>query len=144
LTLVPIGAEAIVQVAGFDLSGKKRADLRYALHRSEKNGVRFVFGPAPSLVAEHAEELHRVSGKWLESHNSPELGYSLGTLATLADPHILVRLAFGGAGRLHAFVRWLPVPMRGAWTLDLIPRGPRGGCGVRAAPAGPATRGRRP
>ena len=130
LTLVPIGAEAIVQVAGFDLSGKKRADLRYALHRSEKNGVRFVFGPAPSLVAEHAEELHRVSGKWLESHNSPELGYSLGTLATLADPDIVVGLAFGGDGRLDAFVSWLPVPMRRAWTLDLMRRSPDGSYGV--------------
>jgi phosphatidylglycerol lysyltransferase len=130
LTLVPIGAEAIVQVANFDLSGKKRADLRHAVHRSQKSGVRFVFGPAESVAAEHHEELHRVSGSWLQSHHSPELGYSLGTLATLSDPDILVGLAFGADGRLEAFVSWLPVPMRKAWTLDLMRRRPDSTYGV--------------
>src|SRR5438552_4114999 len=120
LTLVPIGAEAIVQVDSFDLRGNKRADLRYAVHRCQKSGVRFVFGDAPSVTAEHQEELHGVSGSWLQSHHSPELGYSLGTLTTLSDPDILVGLAFGAEGRLEAFVSWLPVPARQAWTLDLM------------------------
>ncbi|TMB93536.1 MAG: DUF2156 domain-containing protein, partial [Chloroflexi bacterium] len=42
LTLVTIGAEALLRPADFTLGGKKRADLRYALHRNEKAGVRFV------------------------------------------------------------------------------------------------------
>ena len=130
LTLVPIGAEAIVQVDSFDLRGNKRADLRYAVHRCQKSGVRFVFGDAPSVTAEHQEELHGVSGSWLQSHHSPELGYSLGTLTTLSDPDILVGLAFGAEGRLEAFVSWLPVPARQAWTLDLMRRRPDSTYGV--------------
>ena len=88
LSLVPIGAEALLRPASFRLRGKERADLRYALNRCEKAGVHFVFGLGPEIVTEHAEQLQGVSGRWLQSHHSPELGYSLGTLATLDDPDI--------------------------------------------------------
>ena len=124
LTLVPIGAEAILQVATFNLTGKRRADLRYAIHRSERTGVHFVFGAGPAILGQHREQLQEVSGGWLHDHRSPELGYSLGTLATLDDPDIRVALAFGATGRLEGFVSWLPVPMRNAWTLDLMRRRP--------------------
>jgi len=130
LTLVPIGAEAILQPATFELTGKKRADLRYAIHRCEKAGVRCVFAPGPEVAAEHAEQVRAVSGRWLQSRHSPELGYSLGTLATLADPDIVVGLGFGGDGRLESFVSWLPVPARKAWTLDLVRRRPDSTYGV--------------
>lgn len=130
LTLVPIGSEALLQPASFGLGGKKRADLRYAVHRCQKEGVHFVFAAGPQVVAEHAEQLRGVSGEWLESHRSPELGYSLGTLATLSDPDIVVGLAFAADGRLEAFVSWLPVPARQAWTLDLMRRRPDSTYGV--------------
>ncbi len=130
LTLVPIGSEAILRPATFDLTGKRRADLRYAIHRSERTGVRFVFGTGPAVLAEHRQQLRAVSGGWLENHRSPELAYSLGTLATLDDPDITVGLAFGAAGRLEGFVSWLPVPARNAWTLDLMRRRPDAEYGV--------------
>lgn len=92
--------------------------------------MRFVFAPGPEVAAEHAEQLEGVSGKWLQSRHSPELGYSLGTLATLSDPDIVVGLAFDADGRLEAFVTWLPVPARKAWTLDLMRRRPDSAYGV--------------
>ncbi len=130
LTLLPIGSEAILQTSKFELGGRKRADLRYALHRTEKAGVRFVFGPALSLAEAHAEELRGVSERWLHGQRSPELGYSLGTLSTLSDTDITMGLAFGRDGRLEAFVSWLPVPARKAWTLDLMRRRPDSTYGV--------------
>ena len=130
LTLVPIGAEAILQVAPFNLAGKRRADLRYAIHRSERTGVHFVFGAGPAILGNHREQLQEVSGGWLHDHRSPELGYSLGTLTTLDDPDIRVALACGATGRLEGFVSWLPVPMRNAWTLDLMRRRPDAAYGV--------------
>jgi phosphatidylglycerol lysyltransferase len=130
LTLVPIGAEALVDATRFDVAGRKRADLRYALNRAEKAGLRFVFGAAPELSAEHREQLREVSGSWLASHRSPELGYSLGTLSTLNDPDITLGLALGRDSRLEAFVTWLPVPARRAWTLDLMRRRPHSEYGV--------------
>ncbi len=130
LTLAPIGAEAILQVATFNLTGKRRADLRYAIHRSERTGVHFVFGAGPAILGQHREQLQEVSGGWLHNHRSPELGYSLGTLTTLDDPDIRVALAFGATGRLEGFVSWLPVPMRNAWTMDLMRRRPDAAYGV--------------
>ncbi len=130
LTLVPIGAEAMIEPASFGLSGKRRADLRYAVHRCEREGVRITFAPGASVLAEHGHQLHEVSESWLQSHHSPELGYSLGTLATLSDPDIVVGLATSPAGRLEGFVSWLPVPARNAWTLDLMRRRPEATYGV--------------
>lgn len=133
MALVPIGSEALVRTAGFDLRGRARADLRYAVHRCERSGVRFAFAPGPEVLAQYGPELQAVSGRWLESHHAPELGYSLGTLATLSDPDIVVGLAISAEERIEAFVSWLPVPVRNGWTLDLMRRRPDAVYGVMEA-----------
>ena len=130
MTLVPIGAEAILDTSRFSLSGRKHADIRYAVNRCERSGINCVFGPAPAMTALHGDQLRRLSWSWLRAHNSPELGYSLGTMSTLSDADIMVGLAFAADGQLEAFVSWLPVPMRQAWTLDLMRRRPHGAYGV--------------
>jgi phosphatidylglycerol lysyltransferase len=132
-TLIPIGSEALIQTQTFALEGKPRRDLRYAVKRSEKEGLRFTFMAGPAALAAHSHELHVVSGTWLQSRRGPELSYSLGTLSTLTDPDITVGLAFGANGRLEAFVSWLPVPARKAWTLDLMRRRPDSTYGVMEA-----------
>ena len=123
-TLVPIGSEALIPTRTFALEGKERRGLRYAVKRSEKEGVRFCFMTGPEALAAYSQQLHAVSGTWLQSRRGPELSYSLGTLSTLTDPDITVGLAFAAAGRLEAFVSWLPVPARKGWTLDLMRRRP--------------------
>jgi phosphatidylglycerol lysyltransferase len=123
-TLVPIGAEALIQTQVFSLEGRDRRDLRYAVKRCEKQGVQFSFVSGPEALAAHTDELQAVSGKWLQSRRGPELGYSLGSLDTLTDPDITVGLATSAAGRIEAFVSWLPVPARKGWTLDLMRRRP--------------------
>jgi phosphatidylglycerol lysyltransferase len=133
MTLVPVGSEALIRPSEFQLAGKSRADLRYAVRRSEREGVTISFATGPEVLARHAEQLRAVSGRWLQSRRSPELGYSLGTLATLTDPDIVVGLAFDSGGVLEAFVSWLPVPARKAWTLDLMRRKPGSTYGVMEA-----------
>jgi phosphatidylglycerol lysyltransferase len=133
MTLVPVGSEALIHTADFQLAGKARADLRYAVRRSEREGVSISFAPGPEVLSQHAEQLRAVSGRWLQSRRGPELGYSLGTLATLTDPDIVVGLAFNASGTLDAFVSWLPVPARNAWTLDLMRRRPDSTYGVMEA-----------
>jgi phosphatidylglycerol lysyltransferase len=133
MTLVPVGSEALIRPPDFQLSGKSGADLRYAVRRSEREGVTISFATGPEVVAQHSEQLRAVSGRWLHSRRSPELGYSLGTLATLTDPDIVVGMAFKPGGVLDAFVSWLPVPARNAWTLDLMRRRPDSTYGVMEA-----------
>ncbi|HKC20603.1 MAG TPA: phosphatidylglycerol lysyltransferase domain-containing protein [Candidatus Dormibacteraeota bacterium] len=130
MSVVAMGSEAIIDTSKFNVSGRKKADVRYAVHRSEKHGIHFAFGPASAMAAEHSAQVRAVSGSWLRMHRSPELAYSLGTLASLADDDIVVGLAFAADGSLEAFVSWLPVPMRRAWTLDLMRRRPGGAYGV--------------
>lgn len=130
MSLVAMGSEAILDTSSFTLSGRKRADIRYALHRSEKRDIKFVFGSAPDMAAQYGEQLRVVSGSWLHMHRSPELAYSLGTLSTLGDPDIVLGLAIAPDERLEAFVSWLPVPLRRAWTLDLMRRRPDSTYGV--------------
>jgi phosphatidylglycerol lysyltransferase len=123
-TLVPIGSEALVQTQTFGLQGKERRDLRYAVKRCDKEGVRITFLSGPDAMAVHSQQLHELSARWLQRRRGPELSYSLGTLSTLTDPDITVGLAFAPEGRLEAFVSWLPVPARKGWTLDLMRRRP--------------------
>jgi phosphatidylglycerol lysyltransferase len=131
--LVPIGSEALLHPQAFRLQGNERADLRYATKRCEKQGVRFAFMSGPEALAAHSEQLREVSEMWLRSHHGPELRYSLGTLSTLSDRDITTGLAFAANGRLEAFVSWLPVPVRSAWTLDLMRRRPDAAYGVMEA-----------
>jgi phosphatidylglycerol lysyltransferase len=129
-TLVPIGSEALVQTQTFGLQGKERRDLRYAVKRCDKEGVLITFLSGPDAMAAHSQQLHELSARWLQRRRGPELSYSLGTLSTLTDPDITVGLAFAPEGRLEAFVSWLPVPARKAWTLDLMRRRPDSVYGV--------------
>jgi phosphatidylglycerol lysyltransferase len=130
LTLVPIGAEAVIPTSTFTLSGKDRANLRQHLHRCEREGVRITFMPGPRAWAQYADQMREVSGAWLDTRRSPELGFSLGTLNTVLDPDITAALAIAANGRLEAFVTWLPVPLRKSWTLDLMRRRPDSVSGV--------------
>jgi phosphatidylglycerol lysyltransferase len=127
---VPIGSDAIVETHSFSLEGKNRAALRQAVHRGEREGVRCEFREAPKAWDTARADLLEVSRSWLGRGRGPELGFSLGTLATLRDPAITVGLAYDGAHRLQAFVSWLPVPGRQGWTLDLIRRRPDSPPGV--------------
>jgi phosphatidylglycerol lysyltransferase len=132
-SLVPIGSEAVIQTQTFGLQGRERHDLRYALKRCEKEGVRFAFMSGPEALEAYMAQLHEVSGTWLQSRRGPELNYSLGTIATLTDTDITVGLAFTAGGRLDAFVSWLPVPAQKGWTLDLMRRLPDSTYGVMEA-----------
>jgi lysylphosphatidylglycerol synthetase-like protein (DUF2156 family) len=128
-TLINVGSDAIVRTDAFGMQGKRRASIRYAVHHCERLGVGFRFLPAPVALQELQEQILDVSGAWLGG-KGPELGFSLGSLESLRDPDIKVGLAIDGQGLLHGFVSWLPVPARGAWTLDLMRRRPDGAPGV--------------
>jgi len=133
MTAVPIGSEALIEPSAFTLSGKDKRDLRYAVRRCERAGIRIAFMSGPEAWSALEHELRAVSGRWLRSRGGEELRYSLGTLATLRDPQITVGVAVSATGRLEAFVSWLPVLARGGWTLDLMRRRPDSEYGVMEA-----------
>ncbi len=131
--LVQIGSEALVNVASFSLSGRRRADVRHAVTRCAREGVTLRFLPGPRALDEIGEEMSQLSGTWLRAGKGREISFGLGTLATLHDPEITAGLAIDADGDLLAFVSWLPVPRRQGWTLDLMRRRPDAVPGVMEA-----------
>lgn len=122
--LVPVGSDAVIRPAGFQLAGREKADLRYAVRRCERDAVRFEFLPGLEAWERHSDQLWAVSASWLRNGKGPEMRFSLGTLDTIRDPATTAGLAFAAGGELLGFVTWLPVPARRGWTLDLMRRRP--------------------
>lgn len=79
LTLIKIGEEAKVPLSSFSLEGSAGKDFRYSVKRmEEKEGYHFEIIP-PEDVAGHAEELKSISDAWLETKNTKEKGFSMGS-----------------------------------------------------------------
>ena len=78
LKLMKLGEEACINLETFGLEGPRRANLRYALKRGERDGLSVeVFGPAevPALLP----VLSEVSDAWLNGRQAREKGFSVAT-----------------------------------------------------------------
>lgn len=76
-SLFKLGETAYVDVAAFSLSGKQNDQLRHAVNRARRAGLRMEL-LQPPLSAEHAAQLRAISDAWLASRGSAEKGFSLG------------------------------------------------------------------
>ncbi|WP_206957156.1 bifunctional lysylphosphatidylglycerol flippase/synthetase MprF [Trinickia acidisoli] len=84
LTLMKLGEEARLSLDGFDLSGPKRAALRYSLRRAERDGCTAEVIDADA-VPEHLDLLRGISDSWLESRAGREKSFSV---AAFSDPYL--------------------------------------------------------
>jgi len=118
LTTFKLGEEAIVNLRGFSLEGKARADLRQARRRGEREGARFEVVPkldVPALLP----ELRRVSDAWLDDKHTREKGFALGRFDEryLAEfPCAVVRIG----GELVAFANLWSSSDRDELSVDLM------------------------
>ena len=113
-----IGEEAMIDTAGFDLSGKKGYGFRQTLKKYETLEARFEV-IAPDALDAHMPRLKVVSDSWLESKNAKEKRYSLGSF----DPDYMrltpVAVVCIG-GEIMAFANLWPLQSRTVLTLDLM------------------------
>lgn len=122
-----IGEEAMVDTAGFDLSGKKGYGFRQTLRKYETLAARFEVIP-PDALEPHMARLRAVSDAWLDSKNAREKRYSLGSF----DPDYmrLTPVAVVWIGdEIMAFANLWPLQSRTVLTLDLMryhPQSPHG------------------
>ncbi len=86
LTVLRIGEEARVPLAGFDLEGHGRKWLRHVSRRLGAEGWQFAI-LEPGDVPGRMPELERISRAWLAGKNTREKGFSLGVF----DPSYLAR-----------------------------------------------------
>jgi phosphatidylglycerol lysyltransferase len=79
LILLKLGEEARVDLDSFDLEKPgKMKKLRQTRRNVEKEGFTFDVIPAPA-VSDHLPELRSVSDAWLNTRNTREKGFSLGS-----------------------------------------------------------------
>jgi len=80
LSLMKVGEEARVPLAGFSLEGSARAALRQAHRRAQRAGLSFDVLPS-AAVAPLMPQLRSISDYWLEEKATAEKGFSLGSFS---------------------------------------------------------------
>jgi phosphatidylglycerol lysyltransferase len=118
LTLLKIGEEATVPLAGFSLDGGARRGLRRARREVEKEGGTFDVAP-PKEVPALMPELRRISDAWLAAKSTREKGFSLGFFDEAYLAHFPVALVRVG-GRIVAFANVWPGAPGGTVSVDLM------------------------
>ena len=119
-----IGEDARVELAGFGLDGPRRAPLRHAHTRGQRDGAVFEVLP-PGGFDSLAGELQAVSNTWMARHQGEEKGFSLGRF----DPAYLRRFPIAVVrreGRVVAFANLWPTPDRRVLAVDLMRYDPDG------------------
>lgn len=125
LRALKVGEDALIDLPAFTLSGKRFQDLRTALNKMGKRGVRCdemaPGDPDPDTLAQMAD----VSEQWLRGHRGQEKTFALGQFAPgsgcFRDSRVF--LARDADGLILAFVTFVPI-FGGApgWGLDLMRR----------------------
>lgn len=125
-SITPVAEEAVIDLAGFSTSGKRRQDLRTAANRAARDGVDALWGTYRGLPDDLRRAVDALSGDWADAKALPEMGFTLGGLRELDDPEVRMLLAVDAAGRVHGVTSWLPVFRDGRLvgrTLDVMRRG---------------------
>jgi lysylphosphatidylglycerol synthetase-like protein (DUF2156 family) len=130
---VAVAQETRLAVRELEFKGKEWQNVRTALNRAAKLGVKAVWGSYDSLPAALRSKLSEVSEEWAAGKTVPEMGFTLGGVDELNDPEVLCCLAVDGDGTVHGVTSWLPVYDDGilvSRTLDVMRRGAEGFPGV--------------
>lgn len=122
---VAVAQETRLAVRELEFKGKEWQNVRTALNRAAKTGVRAVWGRYSGLPAPLRAQLSEVSEEWAARKPVPEMGFTLGSIDELDDDEVLCCLAVDAEGRVQGVTSWLPVFDGGrlvSWTLDFMRR----------------------
>ncbi|HJV99368.1 MAG TPA: DUF2156 domain-containing protein [Arthrobacter sp.] len=130
---VAVAQETRLAIRELEFRGKEWQNVRTALNRAAKMGVKAVWGTYHGLPPLLRSQLSEVSEEWAAGKSIPEMGFTLGGLDELMDDEVLCCLAVDGDGTVHGVTSWLPVYDGGrlvSRTLDFMRRGAEGFPGV--------------
>lgn len=130
---VEVAQETRLRIRELEFKGKDWQNVRTAVNRARKLGVRAEWGRYVALSSQRRSQLHVLAEEWSARKTLPDMGFTLGGLDELADPEVLLCLAVDDDGTLHGATSWLPVYREGrvvSWTLDFMRRSPDGFPGV--------------
>lgn len=130
---VSVAQETRLALRDLEFKGKEWQNVRTALNRAAKIGVKAVWGTYHGLPQELRARLSEVSEEWAAGKSVPEMGFTLGGIDELMDDEVLCCLAVDGEGTVHGVTSWLPVYDDGkvvSRTLDVMRRAAEGFPGV--------------
>ena len=124
-TTIRVAEEAVIDLPGLAFTGKKFQDVRTALNRAAKEGIRAEWTTFPSAPEGIRDQVRAISTAWAGDKALPEMGFTLGSLAEIDDEDTRLLLAIDEDGTVHAVTSWLPVFEEGeliGLTLDVMRR----------------------
>ena len=118
-----IGEEAFIDLAGFSLAGKARANVRHSATRAERDGLTVIHYAASDRTQAIDDDLRAINDAWLATKHGPELGFTLGRLDLDVLDRCEMYLALDANGSAVAFTTWMPYAGGSCAVLDLMRRG---------------------
>lgn len=123
---VQVAEDNLIDLPQLEFTGKKWQNIRTALNKAPKEGIRFEMLTLSEQSWRLVEQVQHLSEEWLGDKKLPEMGFTLGGLDEALDPEVKVGLALDQDGVIHGVTSWLPVHGGDdeiiGWTLDLMRR----------------------
>jgi len=124
-----IAEDTVIDLADLDFKGRAWQDVRTALNKAEREGIRYESYDDGAVPAAIQAQLRAISDAWTAEKELPEMSFTLGTLDEVLDPQVRTAVALDATGVVQGFTTWLPIYQGGAiigWTIDLMRRRPEG------------------
>ncbi|WP_427016914.1 bifunctional lysylphosphatidylglycerol flippase/synthetase MprF [Pseudarthrobacter sp. P1] len=128
-----VAEETLLAIDAMTFKGKEWQNVRTALNRAEKLGIKDLWASYAQLPPGIRAQLAEISAEWVSDKALPEMGFTLGGLEHLKDDAVLCCVAVDDDGLVHGVTSWLPVFDQGTpagWTLDFMRRRATGFKGV--------------
>lgn len=124
-----VAEEAVLRLPGLAFTGKRFQDVRTALNHVRKSGLVTTWTTWRDAGLDTRLQVREMSRMWVGEQALPEMGFTLGGIAELADPDVRLLLLHDADGLLQGCASWLPIHREGrliGWTLDFMRRRPHG------------------
>src|SRR5262249_40426561 len=106
---IQVAEEASVSLPGLRFAGRKWQNIRTAFNNAAKRGITTEWISYPEAPYAVVDQIRAISDEWVADKGVPEMGFTLGGLAELADDQVRCLLAVDANRTIHAITSWLPV-----------------------------------
>jgi lysyl-tRNA synthetase class 2 len=121
LDALELGDEAIVDVAGFSLAGRRMRTVRQAVSRCERAGLTTTCHRVRDLPEDTVAELAARSAQWRDGAVERGFSMALGRFGSACDPATVVAVSTTADGEVRGLLHFVPWGDEGL-SLDLMRR----------------------
>lgn len=124
---IDLGVEMVVDTRNFATKGKKWQDIRTAINRAKREGIKDVLETFEQTSPFVRAQIAEISEEWTSGKSLPEMGFTLGGLDEIKDPHVILLYAVDENNIVMAVTSWMPAYRDGVivgWTLDFMRHAP--------------------